>query len=109
MSIVDLFNETSNNFAISSGGIGEAMQRSASALKAAGNTIEESVALITAANTVVQDPLKVGNALKTLSLRIRGAKVELEEAGESTEGMANSVSELRKEILALTGQKLISC
>lgn len=106
MSIVDLFNETSNNFAISSGGIGEAMQRSASALKAAGNTIEESVALITAANTVVQDPLKVGNALKTLSLRIRGAKVELEEAGESTEGMANSVSELRKEILALTGQKV---
>lgn len=106
MSIVDLFNETSNNFAISSGGIGEAMQRSASALKAAGNTMEESVALITAANTVVQDPLKVGNALKTLSLRIRGAKVELEEAGESTEGMANSVSELRKEILALTGQKV---
>lgn len=106
MSIVDLFNETSNNFAISSGGIGEAMQRSASALKAAGNTMEESVALITAANTVVQDPLKVGNALKTLSLRIRGAKVELEEAGESIEGMANSVSELRKEILALTGQKV---
>lgn len=106
MSIVDLFNETSNNFAISSGGIGEAMQRSASALKAAGNTMEESVALITAANTVVQDPLKVGNALKTLSLRIRGAKVELEETGESTEGMANSVSELRKEILALTGQKV---
>lgn len=106
MSIVDLFNETSNNFAISSGGIGEAMQRSASALKAAGNTMEESVALITAANTVVQDPLKVGNALKTLSLRIRGAKADLEEAGESTDGMANSLSELRQSILALTGQKV---
>lgn len=53
MDIVDKFNEVSNNFAISSGGIGEAMQRSASSLRAANNTIDESIALITAANTVV--------------------------------------------------------
>lgn len=49
MDIVDKFNEVSNNFAISSGGIGEAMQRSASSLRAANNTIDESIALITAA------------------------------------------------------------
>lgn len=49
MGIVDRFNEIGNNFAISSTGIGEAMQRSASALYEAGNTIDESVALITAA------------------------------------------------------------
>ena len=49
-----------NNFAISSGGIGEAMERSASSLMAANNTIDESIALITAANTVVQDPTAVG-------------------------------------------------
>lgn len=53
MGIVDRFNEVGNNFAISSTGIGEAMQRSASALYEAGNTIDESVALITAANSVV--------------------------------------------------------
>ena len=53
MGIVDRFNEIGNNFAISSTGIGEAMQRSASALYEAGNTIDESVALITAANSVV--------------------------------------------------------
>lgn len=52
MQIVDIFNEVGNNFAITSAGIGEAMQRSASALYAAGNTIEESTALITAANSV---------------------------------------------------------
>ena len=49
MGIVDRFNEVGNNFAISSTGIGEALQRSASALYEAGNTIDESVALITAA------------------------------------------------------------
>lgn len=40
--------------------------------------------------------------LKTLSLRIRGAKTELEEAGESTDGMAESTSKLREQISALT-------
>jgi len=60
--IVDIYNEVGNNFAISSAGIGEAMRRSAASLYAAGNTIEEAVALITAANAVVQDPAVVGTA-----------------------------------------------
>lgn len=58
--IVDRFNEVGNNFAISSTGIGEALQRSASALYESGNTIDESIALITAANSVVQNPETVG-------------------------------------------------
>lgn len=60
MAIVDKFNEVGNNFAISSTGIGEALQRSASALYESGNTIDESIALITAANSVVQNPEQVG-------------------------------------------------
>ncbi len=103
MDIVDKFNEVSNNFAISSGGIGEAMQRSASSLRAANNTIDESIALITAANEVTQDPAVVGTAFKTMSMRIRGAKTELEEMGEDTSGMVESTAKLREEILALSG------
>lgn len=41
--------------------------------------------------------------MKTISLRIRGAKTELEEAGESVEGMAESTSKLREQIMALSG------
>ena len=37
---------------------------------------------------------------------LRAAKTEAEEAGESTDGMANSVSELRDELLQLTGGKV---
>ena len=106
MSIVDKFNEVGNRYAISSEGIGEALLRSAAAMKAAGNTIDETIALATAANTIVQDPQKVGTTLKTVSMFLRAAKTEAEEAGESTDGMANSVSELRDEILALTGNKV---
>jgi TP901 family phage tail tape measure protein len=106
VSIVDKFNEVGNRFAITSGGIGEALQRSASALYEAGNTIDESIALITTANSVVQNPETVGTALKTLSLRLRGAKTELEEASLDTDMMATSVSSLRDKLLGLTGGKV---
>lgn len=65
MTIVDKFNSIGNNFAISSAGVGEAMTRSASAMKAAGNTIDETVALIATANTVVQNPEAVGKTCPT--------------------------------------------
>lgn len=101
--IVDSFNEVANKFAIDSKGIGEALQRSASSMNAAGNTMEETIGLVTAANTVVQDPASVGTAFKTISMRIRGAKTEMEELGLDTEGMVESTATLRDEIKALTG------
>lgn len=103
ITITDKFNEVGNKFAISSGGIGEALTRSASSFKAAGNDIDQSIALITAANTVVQDPASVGTAFKTLTMRIRGAESELEAAGEDTEGMAKSTAKLRKDMLQIAG------
>ena len=78
------------------------MKRSASALVEAGNTIEQSVGLYTAAQTIVQDADVVGTALKTLSMRLRGTKTDLEAAGLDVEGLASSTSALRSEILALT-------
>lgn len=103
MSIVDKFNEIGNTEAISSGGIGDALLRSASAMKAANNTLDETVALAAGSNTIAQDPEKVGTALKTVSMRLRGARTEMEDAGEDTDGMATSVSKLRKELKSLTG------
>lgn len=49
MHIIDAFNEVGNNFAIGSDGIGEALKRSASSMYAAGNTLEETIGLVTAA------------------------------------------------------------
>ena len=52
-SVVDRFNEVGNNYAISSEGLGEALKRSAAALYAGGNSLDESLGLVTAANEVV--------------------------------------------------------
>ena len=108
MSIVDKMNEVANRYSITSGGLGEALQRSASSMAAANNTLDETIALTTAANEVVQNPEKVGNALKTVSMRIRSAKTEMEEAGIETEGMVESTAKLRSEIMALSGVDIMA-
>lgn len=58
--IVDTLNNVSNNFSITTSGLGDALVRSASSMRAANNTFEETVALITAANKITQDPKVVG-------------------------------------------------
>ena len=106
MQIIDVFNTLGNNLPISSGALGTALQKSASALAAANNTFSESAAMIAAANSVVQNEEVTGTALKTISMYLRAAKTEAEEAGIETEGMADSVSKLRQEILDLTDSKV---
>lgn len=98
-----------NNYAVSSDGIATALQDSASALMESGNSLEQSVALIAAANKVLQDPNSVGSALRTISLRLRGTSVEiLEEMGEETDGAVESVSKLQKKLKALTGVDILT-
>lgn len=60
MNIIDKLNEVGNNYAISTSEAATALQSSASALKTAGNDMDEALALITAGNAVVQDANKVG-------------------------------------------------
>lgn len=72
-SIVDKFNEIGNNYAISSEGLGEAMQRSAASLALAGNSLDESLALVTGANEIVQDPDVVGKYVPSCMVTCRMA------------------------------------
>lgn len=109
MHVVDVLNEIGNNFAISSDGLATALQDSASSLMAAGNNLEQSVAMVAAANKVLQDPSSVGSALRTISLRIRGTSVKvLEEMGEETDGVIESVSKLQAKVKGLSGVDILT-
>ena len=101
--VVNVLNSVGNNEPISESGIAEALVRSASALSAAGNSFEQSVSLITAANSVLQDPDTVGTTVRTISMYLRAAKTDLTNLGESVDGCADSVSSLRTEMKQLTG------
>lgn len=81
-SIMDKLVATGNNFPISVAQIAEGMNNASSALAAAGNTFEQSVALLTAANTTIQDAAKSSTGLRTIAARIRNTKTELDELGE---------------------------
>jgi len=70
--ILDVLFSVANMTAIDLEGIGEAFLRSANTLQTAGASLEESAALIAAANETIQDPAKVGTALKTIASRLRG-------------------------------------
>lgn len=100
--LVDKLNAVSNNFAVSSGDLGNILQRSASAMEAAGNTLDQTIALGTAMNSVLQSADTTGTTLKVLALRLRGASTELASMGEETDGVATSTSKLRAQIAALT-------
>ena len=103
ISIVDKLNEVGNNYAISSSQIGAGLTRSASALALTGNSLDESIAMITSISELIQDSEKAATALKVTSLRLRGAKVELEKEGEETDGLVTSTSKLQAKIKALSG------
>ena len=60
--------DCSNNFAITTDGLGDALQRSSAALKTAGNDLNESIALIATANETIQNPESVGQGWKTISI-----------------------------------------
>ena len=70
-----------NNYPISVSDIAEGMTNASSALAAAGNSYEESIALLTAANTTIQDASKSSTGLRTIAARIRDTDAELSELG----------------------------
>lgn len=74
-----------NNFPISVSQIAEGMNNAGSALAAAGNSFDQSVALLTAANTTIQNVSKSSTGLRTITARIRKTKVELDDLGETVE------------------------
>ena len=81
-SVMDRLVKIGNNFPISVSQIAEGMKNASSALHAAGNNFNQSVALLTAANTTVQDISKASTGMRTIAARLRNTKAELDELGE---------------------------
>ena len=102
LAIADKINNISNNYAIDAEGLSNALRKCAAVMEEGNTSLDQTVAMITAGNRTYADPEYLGNTLKIVTLRLRGAKVELEQMGESTENMAESTSKLRAQILALT-------
>lgn len=104
--VTDVLNELDNKYSVTAAGLGEALQRSASAMQLAGNTFQETAAMSTGMTEIIQDPEKSGQALKILSLRLRGMKGELQELGEEVDPTVDNISKMQGQILNLTHGKV---
>ena len=104
--ISDVYNEIDNNYATTAADVGEAVKRSASALSVAGNSLEETAGMVTGITEVTQDPEKAGNALKIISMRIRGMSGELQDLGEEVDGNVTNISKMQGQVLNLTHGKV---
>lgn len=101
--IIDKLNNIGNNYSISTSELAESLKRSSGTLIAAGNDIDKAIALTTAGNAIIQDPESVGNALKVISMRLRGTTAkELEDQGEDSTGLIETTSKLESQIKSLT-------
>jgi TP901 family phage tail tape measure protein len=99
--IADSLNNLGNKYATDAASLGEGLSNAASALALAGNDINESLALITGGTEITQNASEMGNALKVLSMRLRGMKGELQAIGEEYENI-ESVSKIQTQIYNLT-------
>ncbi len=89
-----------NTFATTNGEIGEMLTRSSAAMKAANNSLEETIALESAAVEITRNAETTGTAFRTISMRIRGydenSEDGAEELSEELENISGDIYDLTK-------------
>ena len=108
-SIMDKLVTVGNNFPISVSQIAEGMNNASSMLAVAGNSFEESVALLTAANTTIQNVSKASTGLRTIAARIRKTTTGLDDEGEIVEeskyqDMIDALSKHKVSLVDINGE-----
>lgn len=94
--VMSKINIIGNTAATSNAEIITGLQNSASAMAAMNSSLEENIALFTAAQEITQDDSKVGNALRSISMRIRGYDEETNQLSEDLANISGEVYDLTK-------------
>lgn len=100
--VLDMFNEVANNTSINFEALGEGTKRFAASMSTAGNSIEQSLGLLTGGYDVTRDAEKVATALNTISLRLRGINDEGEEELELVPKMEETFKKYGLTLLDVT-------
>lgn len=103
ITLIDKYNNVSNNMATTVQDVGEGLNISSNSLSVAGNNLEQSIALIaTAESTTKQGGSVIGNAIKTISLRL--ATFKDDETGELIPELADDLEKLGVSAVDSAGQ-----
>lgn len=94
--ILDNINIVGNTAATSNGEIVDMLMRSSAAMKEANNSLEETIALETAAVEITRNAETTGTAFKTVAMRIRGYDEETEELSDDLKNISGDIADLTK-------------
>lgn len=94
--VLSKINEIGNNFATDNAEIAEGLKNSSAAFASLGGSFDENVALFTAGQEIVQDASQVGNALRSITMRIKGYDEETEQYSEDVVEATGKVADLTK-------------
>ena len=94
--IMSKINDIGNKFGTSNTEIAEGLKKSSAAMAAVGSSLEDNIALFTAGQEIVQDASQVGNAIRSIALRIRGYDEETEQLSEDLIDVTGKVANLTK-------------
>lgn len=85
--VIDKLIYVGRKYAISSGEIGEGMNNAASALVANGNSLDQALGILTAANVTAQNISRSSTGTRTIAARLSASKALLDELGEDGQGV----------------------
>ncbi|MGL4453106.1 MAG: phage tail tape measure protein, partial [Sarcina sp.] len=91
---MDVLNFAGNNYAIDVAGLLSAMQNGGATMAGYGLSIQESTAMIVAANASLQDPTRVGNGLKSLAVNLAGIRTSAKDGSISVNKTAKALSNI---------------
>lgn len=94
--IMSKINIIGNTAATSNAEIVNMLSKSSSAMAEANNTLEQTIALETAAVEITRDDDSVGTAFKTVAMRIRGYDEETEAYTNDVEELSGTIADLTK-------------
>lgn len=94
--ILDNINEIGNSFAVTNGDILTGLEKSSASMAAIGEDINDTIALFTAGQEILQDADIMGNALRSITMRVRGYSEETEELSEDLVNIKGEVADLTK-------------
>ena len=94
--VMDNVNIIGNRMATTNDEVVEMLKRSSAAMNAANNSLQETIALESAAVQITRNAETTGTAFRTISMRIRGLDEETEEAMEDFDALKGKIADLTK-------------
>ncbi len=94
--VMSKINMVGKHFGTSNAEIAEGLRQSSSAMASAGGTIDDNIALFAGGQEIIQNASQVGDAIRSICMRIQGYDEQTGQFSENLTGISSAVADLTK-------------